>query len=139
MVKFKNAALRFAEEATKFYRGTGGTLEEIKQAQELLNPNQSPEQLRAAIFQQAELMKGKIEALEGQWQDVMGEKAALPVPKYDIIRGKTIEAFDRIEKLGKMKSGEKLQDESKPDRKKAIGPDGAEHWFVRKDGKWTPE
>lgn len=96
-VEYNNALGRFVEEATKFYRGVGGNEADIQRAISALDANQSPEQLRAAIRTQAQLMGEKISALQDQWQNVMGEKARLPVPNYDIVHKKAQGALDRIE------------------------------------------
>lgn len=72
LIDHKNALGRFAEEATKFYRGVGGTEADIKRAINDLTAAQSPEARKTAIKAQAELMAPKINALQDRWKQDMG-------------------------------------------------------------------
>ena len=75
VTNFQNIADRFNEEATKFYRGIGGSEADIARGMINLNPNMSPDQMRQAIKLQAGLMKDKIGELQTRWHNVMGPNA----------------------------------------------------------------
>lgn len=64
---FDSIRNKYIEEATKFYRGTGGTEADLQRDIHSLNAAQSPEQLRQAIAVQAELMQSKVNALQDRW------------------------------------------------------------------------
>jgi hypothetical protein len=70
--RYDNALGRFAEEATKFYRGIGGTESDIARAISDVGAAQSPIARRAAIAEQARLMQSKINALQDRYQTAMG-------------------------------------------------------------------
>ena len=72
---FNATAAKYVEEATKFYRGTGGTEGDINRDLLNISPNMSPTQLKAAIAAQLPLLQGKASALQGRWQQGMGAAA----------------------------------------------------------------
>jgi hypothetical protein len=92
LTTFNNIVGRFAEEATKFYRGTGGTESDVQRDLANLNPNMSPAQLHAAIQTQAALMQSKINALQDRWHQGMGPL----VSDFPIVQSESREALDRI-------------------------------------------
>jgi hypothetical protein len=92
--EFENAKSRFIEEATKFYRGTGGTEEDIRRASEMLSSASSPPQMRAAIRTQTELMRGKVDALQQRWHAGVGPN----VPDFEVFTPETRATLDAIEK-----------------------------------------
>lgn len=92
LVKYNNALDRFTEEATKFYRGIGGNEADIQRSIAALNPNQSPAQLHAAIHEQVQLMKGKINALQDTWHQGMGPS----IQDFPIVRGETQDSIDKV-------------------------------------------
>jgi len=96
VTKFNNILGRFAEEATKFYRGTGGTEADVQRDIANLNAAQSPAQLRTAIAAQAKLMQSKIDALQDRWRTGMGPL----VPDFPIVTGHSKQAMDRIKGRG---------------------------------------
>ncbi len=100
LVEYNNALGRFAEEATKFYRGIGGNESDIKRALEDLGPGQSPEARMRAIRAQAELMHSKINALQDRWHQGMGPL----VGDFNIVHPESQTALDFINSLNK--SGE---------------------------------
>jgi len=96
VTKFQNILGRFAEEATKFYRGTGGTEADVQRDIANLNSAQSPAQLRTAIAAQARLMQSKIDALQDRWRTGMGPL----VPDFPIVTDHSKQAMDRINGRG---------------------------------------
>lgn len=103
LVEYNNSLGRFAEEATKFYRGIGGSEADIKRALEDLTPGQSPEARKEAIRSQAELMHSKINALQDRWKQGMGPL----VGDFPIVHQESKAAMDVI-------NGRKSETESKP-------------------------
>lgn len=75
VTNYNNILSKFVEEATKFYRGTGGTEADIKRDIENLSPNSSPEQLHQGIAAAAHLMASKINALQSRWKTALGPGA----------------------------------------------------------------
>lgn len=61
-----------AKELTRLFRGTGGTLEEVKQFQSDINGSDSPEQLKAVTMTALELMDSRLEGLANQYNRGMG-------------------------------------------------------------------
>lgn len=92
LVNYNNSLGRFAEEATKFYRGIGGSESDIKRAIEDLGPGQSPEARSAAIKAQAELMHSKINALQDRWKQGMGPL----VDEFPIVHEESKKSLDII-------------------------------------------
>src|SRR6185312_8300383 len=89
---FDSIRNQYIEEATKFYRGTGGNEADLQRDIEALNSAQSPSQLRDVIKTQAQLMKSKINALQERWKHGMGPL----VPEFPIIHPESQSALDRI-------------------------------------------
>lgn len=100
LARYKNAQDRFVEEATKFYRGVGGTQADIERAISALTAAQSPLARRAAIAEQAELMQSKINALQERYQTAMGPtawgRATKNIPDFPITHQKSEEGLVRI-------------------------------------------
>ena len=72
VTQFNNIVGKYVEEATKLYRGTGGTESDIQRDISNLSPDMSPPQLRAAIATQAALIQSKTSALQDRWRQGMG-------------------------------------------------------------------
>jgi hypothetical protein len=101
LVEYNNALGRFAEEATKFYRGIGGTDADIKQALDLVKAAQSPEARNRAIATQAELMQSKINALQDRWRQATGAggwKKVTAAGDFPIVAQKSQDAMGEIMK-----------------------------------------
>jgi hypothetical protein len=101
LVEYNNALGRFAEEATKFYRGIGGTDADIKQALDLVTAAQSPEARNRAIATQAELMQSKINALQDRWRQATGAggwKKVTAAGDFPIVAKKSLDAMSEIMK-----------------------------------------
>lgn len=103
LVTYNNALGRFAEEATKFYRGVGGTEADIQRALADLTAAQSPEARRTAIKAQADLMHSKINALQDRWKQGMGPL----VDEFAIIHPESKQALDKINPPPGATSGKK--------------------------------
>lgn len=87
---------RYVEEATKFYRGSGGTEADINRDLKTLSEANTPEELRTAIAKNAKLMQGKVTALKSRWANVMGEKLPPPTPDYEVVNSAAQSALERI-------------------------------------------
>lgn len=75
LAKFATAVNHFSEEVTKFYSGSTGSEAERSRALENLNAAKSLTELRAAIAQEAKLMKGNVDSLQQRWHQALGPKA----------------------------------------------------------------
>lgn len=103
IANFDSIRNKYIEEATKFYRGTGGNEADLQRDIAALNSAQSPSQLRDVIKTQAELMQSKINALQERWKHGMGPL----VEDFPIIHPESQSALDRINQrqLGKKVDG----------------------------------
>ena len=72
VTQFNNIVGKYVEEATKLYRGTGGTESDIQRDISNLSPSMSPTQLKTAIATQAALIQSKTTALQDRWRQGMG-------------------------------------------------------------------
>lgn len=61
--RFKTAADRFSEEATKFYRGSGGNQADIQRAIDRMNAARSPQELHDILEEETRLFSGKVKGL----------------------------------------------------------------------------
>jgi hypothetical protein len=93
ITNFNNTIGRFGEEATKFYRGIGGSEADVQRDIANLSPNMSPEQLRGAVQKQANLMRDKIVAYQDRWHKVMGPM----VPDFQIVDPTTQNVLDKLD------------------------------------------
>lgn len=64
---FRTSVNAVAAELTRAFRGTGGTLEEIKDWKEAINEADSPEALHASVRQGVDLLRSRIEAVGDQY------------------------------------------------------------------------
>jgi hypothetical protein len=92
VTNFNNAVGRYSEEATKFYRGAGGSESDIKREMANLNPDMSPSQLHGAKQTQLNLLRGGISAYQTQWRNAMGPYT----PDFDIISPESQAAIGRM-------------------------------------------
>lgn len=99
VTNFDSIRNKYIEEATKFYRGTGGNEADLQRDIASLNSAQSPSQLRDVIKTQADLMQSKVNALQERWKHGMGPL----VDEFPIIHPESQSAIDRINQrqLGK--------------------------------------
>ena len=89
---FNAIAGKYVEEATKFYRGSGGTESDINRDIANLNANMSPTQLKAAIQAQIPLIQGKVDAMQSRWKQGMGPQAG----DYPIMSPQAQSVLDRL-------------------------------------------
>jgi hypothetical protein len=89
LTNFNTVRDKYVEEATKFYRGSGGNEADLKRDIENLQVANSPQQLREAIAYHAKLMQSKISAVSEEYGKVMGKPL-------DIIHPESQAALDRI-------------------------------------------
>lgn len=92
VTQFNNIAGKYVEEATKFYRGAGGTESDIQRDLGNLSPSMSPTQLHAAIQTQVNLLQSKVNALQDRWHQGMGPL----VPDFPIIQPESAAALTKI-------------------------------------------
>ena len=71
--KFEATKKAVVDELVRAWRGTGGTLEDIKTWSSTLDASNSPEQLHGVIGQLGELLESKIESLNDQYRKGMGK------------------------------------------------------------------
>lgn len=102
---FDSIRNKYIEEATKFYRGTGGNESDLQRDIAALNSAQSPSQLRDVIKTQSDLMQSKVNALQERWKHGMGPM----VDEFPIIHPESQGAIDRI---NQRQSGKKVDAEA---------------------------
>jgi hypothetical protein len=93
LTAFEAAREKYVDEATKFYRGTGGNESDILRGIELLSEAQSLPELRAAVQENVHLMESKIEALQDRWH-----QAVPGAGDFQIVHPSSQAALDRIHK-----------------------------------------
>lgn len=69
---FQIARQAVASELTRAFRGTGGSLTEVKDWEAAINAADSPAQLDKAIGQATELLTSRLESMQSQYQQGMG-------------------------------------------------------------------
>lgn len=143
--QYKSALERYAEEATKFYRGVGGSLTDVERSINNLSAGQGPAARAAAIYQEAELMNSKISALQDRWKNALGGVGGLEgavkragVADFPIIQKKSEDALAFIHDLHS-RSGDAVKSASGIRRPAGV-PEGSAYSPSRKmwrapDGK----
>lgn len=89
---FMTAKNHFSEEVTKFYAGSAGSEAERARALANLDAAKSLPELRSAIKTEANLMQGKVNALQERWRNGMGPL----VPDFPLISKESQGAVGRI-------------------------------------------
>lgn len=87
--KFQTARTAVADELTRAFRGSGGNVHDIKQWEAAINSASSPEALRAAVRQAAELLNSRIQAVGDQYNRGMN----LTKDPLDLLSPKNAKAF----------------------------------------------
>lgn len=72
---FQIARQAVASELTRVFRGTGGSLSEVKEWEDAIDAAGSPEQLDRAIRQATELLNSRLESMQEQYRQGMGRSA----------------------------------------------------------------
>lgn len=73
--RFEVAKTAVANELTRVFRGTGGSVKDVTDWEAVLNAADSPEQLNAAISQGVDLLKSRLDALNEKYTSGMGTTA----------------------------------------------------------------
>jgi len=99
---FQTARQRFTEEVTKFYSGSAGSEAERDRAIKLLDEAKSLPELRGAIAKDAQLMKDKVEQMEGRLRTSMGpiawRRAMIQDPDGILVYKNSRAALDEIQR-----------------------------------------
>ena len=80
---FEAAREKYVDEATKFYRGTGGNESDILRGIELLSSSKSLPELRSAVNENVKLMQSKIDALQDRWHQAVPGAGDFPIVHED--------------------------------------------------------
>jgi hypothetical protein len=91
ITKFKTDATALVNEVANVFKKTGATDKEIEQVQASINPNMSPSQMKAAFGELAKLMRGRIGALQSQYETGMGKPA-----DFHMINPEAQKTFDKF-------------------------------------------
>jgi spore germination cell wall hydrolase CwlJ-like protein len=89
---FMTAKNHFSEEVTKFYAGSAGSEAERARALANLDAAKSLPELRSAIKTEANLMQGKVNALQERWKNGMGPL----VKDFPLISKESQSSVDRV-------------------------------------------
>jgi hypothetical protein len=95
LAKFNAELGKFVEEATKFYRGLGGTEADLQREMKQIDPAMSVSERRAAIAANVRLMEEKISALQQRWHTAM-DYTTEPVDDFPIVYPDSQEAVKAI-------------------------------------------
>lgn len=90
---FQIARQAVADELTRAFRGSGGNVHDIKGWEAAINSAQSPQQLRGAIGQAAELLGSRISALQDQYNQSINSTTADPLPLLNPHAMEALQAF----------------------------------------------
>ena len=138
-VKIKNFGVArdaVAEELTKAFKGTGGSLTEVEGWQKLLNEADGKAAQMAAIKQGIDLLEGRIAAVGDQYNRGM----SLTKDPLELLSPKAREV------LIKLKTGLTGKDQSKASNPASGGapitgtlPNGSKAWFDQSTGQWMQD
>lgn len=139
---FEAAARPAAEEFAALLKGGVPSVEEIKAAHEMLNPNRTPEQLHGVIGTMAAQIQSRIAALNAQAKNSLGPFAS----KVTIITPEGQAALDKLRNrglIGKFDLGEEGSSTTQPSSQKASSQPRAVnsmgHAVVWNGSAWVPE
>lgn len=82
-----------AEELAKAYAGGQASLEQVKSMKELLD-TQSPAKLKNNVKEVVQLLKGKLESYNDQWENA---KPSASIPNFKVLSDKSASVLDKIE------------------------------------------
>jgi hypothetical protein len=105
---FMTAKNHFSEEVTKFYAGSAGSEAERARALANLDAAKSLPELRSAIKTEANLMQGKVNALQDRWRNGMGPM----VDDFPLISKESQASVDRIKQRDQASSPQTAQEAS---------------------------
>jgi len=93
--RLETAKERFAEEATKFYRGVGGAEADVKRSMDRLNAAQTPAELNAILDEEMALFSGKVLGVRSVYDTAFKS----PYVKYDEFEPITDESKNYVEMI----------------------------------------
>jgi hypothetical protein len=126
---------RFIEEATKFYRGTGGTESDIQRTIDNIGSAKTPEELNAVLEMESRLFAGKVDALKGHYKRVMGA-GDIPAPDFEPVNEEGEGALKKIRKRAGVSEKEAEKTESKATTEgPAVGEERTNKYG--KKARWT--
>jgi hypothetical protein len=137
VTNFKTIQKAVADEVTRVWRQTGGSVEDIAAARQNLDAANSPDQLRGAISEYGDLLGGKILSMQEQYQQGMGKSSDANAT---FIRPDTKQT---LEKIAARAGGEqpKAQTQLKgtaPDNvKSALSGKGAGRYTLSDGSQWV--
>ena len=80
--RYKTAMDRFNEEATRFYRGTGGNQADIQRMIERMNSARTPQELHDILETEMRYFSGRVEGTRSTYDDTMGSRY-IKTPDFD--------------------------------------------------------
>jgi len=86
LASFKTAATGVEGELAAVFKGMGATDQEIRQWRAVFDASNSPAQIRAAIQQAVNLLAGRVEAIQNQYERVMGGPPKEPLLKKSTLK-----------------------------------------------------
>lgn len=92
--QFETAKTAVIDELTRAFRGTGGNVHDLVQWEKSINGADSPEALKAATRQAAELLRSRIEALGDQYN--RGMQTKVPKDALDFLSPKAKAAMQKL-------------------------------------------
>lgn len=100
VTNFNVAKQAVVDELERAFKGTGGNVHEIRQWEETLNSSRSPEQLRGAIKQAADLLHSRIGAMQDSYNAAMGTTDQ-PLPMLNEHASDTLRRFESSDYLNR--------------------------------------
>lgn len=92
LTAFKDNADALADELTRTFRGTGGSVTEVENWRKNLSPNMSPSEIKASAKKLADLLDSRLDALGTTYQRGMGKE----VDPTSFLSPKARTAYDKI-------------------------------------------
>jgi hypothetical protein len=92
--EMKDTALKYGQEITKFYAGSGGGVEERTRFEQAVSNANTPKELAAVLSREAQLMQSKLGGLEVSIRQTLGDAFLKDHP---IVREDSKKALNRLE------------------------------------------
>lgn len=110
VTNFKSALTAVTDELATLFKGTAGTDEQIKHWRASVSENMSPEQMKGQMETLAELVSGRLAALESQYESIMGR----PAPPGAILSNESRNILERMGLLDVMTEGRVVTEPEAP-------------------------
>lgn len=94
---FNTAKQAVVAELERAFKGASGTVHDSKNWEAAINSAQSPDQLRGAIGQAAELLGSRVQALQDSYDDAIGSTTSQPLPLLNPHAREALAAFQNPE------------------------------------------